>query len=94
MKILSKNSKDHSNFLKAYKLFAHHKDRIEIIKKITTRTLIMTGSNDLGSTVAMSKALSEDLISSRFIEINNGKHLCSIECSDDVNMNLKKIINI
>ena len=54
----------------------------------------MTGSEDSGSTVAMSKALSEDLISSRFIEINNGKHLCSIECSDDVNMNLKKVINI
>jgi hypothetical protein len=56
--------------------------------------LIMTGSEDSGSTVAMSRALSEDLINSRFIEINNGKHLCSIECSDDVNMNLKNFIKI
>ena len=93
MKILTKNSKDHSNFLKAYKLFAHHKDRIEIIKKITTRTLIMTGSNDLGSTVAMSKALSNDLMNANFVEIHNGKHLCSIECADDVNINLEKFIN-
>jgi len=51
----------------------------------------MTGSNDSGSTVAMSKSLSNDLINSNFVEINNGKHLCSIECADDVNINLKKI---
>jgi len=93
MKILIKKPEDHSNFLKAYKLFAHHQDDVETIKKISTKTLVMTGSNDLGSTVAMSKALSNDLINSRFIEINDGKHLCSIECSDDVNMNLKKFIS-
>ena len=93
MKILNKKPKDHSNFLKAYKLFAHHQDDVKKIKKISTKTLVMTGSNDPGSTVAMSKALSNDLINSRFIEINNGKHLCSIECSDDVNINLKKFIN-
>jgi len=92
-KILNKKPEDHSNFLKAYKVFANHKDDIKKIKKITTRTLVMTGSNDPGSTVAMSKYLSNDLINSSFIEINNGKHLCSIECSDDVNINLKKFIN-
>ena len=53
----------------------------------------MTGTNDSGSTVAMSKCLSDDLINSSFIEINNGKHLCSIECADDVNINLKNFIN-
>jgi pimeloyl-ACP methyl ester carboxylesterase len=93
IKILHKKPEDHSNFLKAYKLFAHHQDNVEAIKKISTKTLVMTGTDDLGSTVAMSKTLSNDLINSRFIEINNGKHLCSIECSDDVNMNLKKFIN-
>ena len=93
MNILNKNPEDHSNFLKAYKLFANHKDDIEIIKKISTRTLVMTGSDDPGSTVAMSKSLSNDLINSNFIEISNGKHLCSIECSDDVNMKLKNFIN-
>jgi pimeloyl-ACP methyl ester carboxylesterase len=93
IKILTKDGEDHLNFLKAYKLFAHHKDDINIIKRIKTKTLVMTGSNDPGSTVTMSKSLSKDLINSSFVEINNGKHLCSIEYSDDVNMKLKKFIN-
>jgi (E)-2-((N-methylformamido)methylene)succinate hydrolase len=93
IKILTKDSEDHLNFLKAYKLFAHHQDNIDMIKNIKTKTLVMTGSNDLGSTVEMSKSLSKDLINSSFIEINNGKHLCSIECADDVNINLKNFIN-
>ena len=93
MEILNKKPEDHFNFLKAYKLFANHQDNIELIKKISTRVLVMTGSNDPSSTVTMSKSLSNDLINSSFVEINNGKHLCSIECSDDVNMNLEKFIN-
>ena len=93
IKILTKYGEDHLNFLKAYKLFAYHQDNIDLIKKIKTKTLIMTGSDDSGSTVEMSKSLSDDLINSSFIEINNGKHLCSIECVDDVNMNLKNFIN-
>ena len=93
IEILDKDPKDHINFLKSYKLFANHKDNIDIIKKVKTKTLIMTGSNDLGSTVAMSKSLSSDLINSSFIEVENGKHLCSIECADDVNINLKNFIN-
>jgi (E)-2-((N-methylformamido)methylene)succinate hydrolase len=93
LKILTKDGEDHLNFLKAYKLFAYHKDNINMIKNIKTKTLVMTGSNDLGSTVEMSKSLSKDLINSSFIEINNGKHLCSIECADDVNINLKNFID-
>jgi len=92
-KILTKDGEDHLNFLKAYKLFAYHQDDINMIKNIKTKTLVMTGSDDSGSTVEMSKSLSNDLINSSFTEINNGKHLCSIECSDDVNINLKKFIN-
>ena len=93
MKILNKKPKDHLNFLKAYKLFANHVDDIERVKSIKTKTLLMTGSNDLGSTVEMSKSLANDLINSNFIEIDNGKHLCSIECMDDVNMQIKNFIN-
>ena len=93
IKILNKKPENHLNFLKAYKLFAHHEDNIEIIKNIKIKTLVMTGSKDPGSTVAMSKSLSNDLVNSSFIEINNGKHLCSIECADDVNINLKKFIS-
>ena len=93
IKILTKDVEDHLNFLKAYKLFAHHHDDINMIKNIKTKTLVMTGSDDSGSTVKMSKSLSDDLINSSFIEINDGKHLCSIECADDVNINLKNFIN-
>ena len=93
IKILTKKDEDHLNFLKAYKLFANHQDDIDIIKNIKTKTLIMTGSGDTGSTVQMSKSLSDDLTNSSFIEIKNGKHLCSIECADDVNINLKNFID-
>jgi pimeloyl-ACP methyl ester carboxylesterase len=64
-----------------------------MIKNIKTKTLVMTGSDDSGSTVVMSKSLSDDLIDSSFTKINNGKHLCSIECADDVNIYLKNFIN-
>jgi pimeloyl-ACP methyl ester carboxylesterase len=93
IKILTKDGDDHLNFLKAYKLFAYHQDNINLIKKIKTKTLVMTGSDDSGSTVQMSKSLSNDLIDSSFIEISDGKHLCSIECADDVNINIKNFIN-
>ena len=93
IKILTKDGDDHLNFLKAYKLFAYHQDDIDIIKNIKSKTLVMTGSGDSGSTVQMSKSLSDDLINSSFIEINNGKHLCSIECADNVNINIKNFIN-
>ena len=93
IKILTKDGDDHLNFLKAYKLFAYYQDNINLIKKIKTKTLVMTGSDDSGSTVQMSKSLSDDLIDSSFIEISDGKHLCSIECADDVNINLKNFIN-
>jgi (E)-2-((N-methylformamido)methylene)succinate hydrolase len=92
MKILNKKPKDHLNFLKAYKLFANHKDNVEVIKNIKTKTLVMTGANDPGSTVTMSKSLSNDLLNSNFVEISNGKHLCSIECSDDVTMEIINFI--
>ena len=93
MNILNKKPQDHNNFLKAYELFANHYDDFEAIKKIDRKTLVMTGSEDVGSTPSMSKELVKDLANSTYIEIKNGKHLCSIECSDDVNMNIKKFIN-
>jgi pimeloyl-ACP methyl ester carboxylesterase len=93
MKILNKKPKDHKNFLKAYELFANHYDDFEAIKRIDRKTLVMTGSDDVGSTPAMSKELVKDLVNSTYIEIKNGKHLCSIECADDVNMKIKNFIN-
>ena len=92
MNILNKKPEDHKNFLKAYELFANYHDDIEAIKKIDRKTLVMTGSDDIGSTPRMSKELVKDLVNSTYIEIKNGKHLCSIEYVDDVNMNIKNFI--
>jgi (E)-2-((N-methylformamido)methylene)succinate hydrolase len=90
--ILNKKPEDHKNFIKAYELFANHKDDVGTIRKIDRKTLVMTGSNDLGSSPVMSKELVKDLTNSSYIEIKNGKHLCSIECADDVNINIKNFI--
>ena len=92
MKILDKSPEDHQNFLKAYELFANHEDNKQSIQSIKTKTLIMTGSNDQGSTPKMSKELTKDITNANYIEINDGKHLCSIECADDVNMNIQNFI--
>ena len=92
MKILTKKPKDHKNFIKAYELFANHVDNIELLKKINTKTLVITGTNDVGSTPSMSQELVKDLPNSSYIEIPNGKHLCSIECADDVSMKIKNFI--
>jgi (E)-2-((N-methylformamido)methylene)succinate hydrolase len=93
MNILNKKPEDHKSFLKAYELFANHYDDIDSIKKIDRKTLVMTGSDDTGSTPEMSKELVKDLVNSTYIEIQNGKHLCSIECSDNVNINIKNFIS-
>ncbi len=93
MNILNKKPEDHKNFLKAYDLFANHKDNVQAIQKNIVKTLVMTGSDDLGSTPTMSKELVKDLVNSSYIEIKNGKHLCSIECADDVNINIRNFIN-
>jgi len=52
----------------------------------------MTGENDMGSTVNMSKRLCEVINNSQLKVIKNGKHLCGIECADDVNMTIKNFI--
>ena len=87
--ILEKNNME--NFLKVYKLFVYHKDD-ENFQNINVNTLVMTGENDIGSTVDMSKQLSEVINNSQLKVIKNGKHLCGIECADDVNMVIKNFI--
>jgi len=79
------------NFLKVYQLFVKHKDN-EKFENIKTKTLIMTGENDIGSTSEMSKNLSKKISNSKVKIINNGKHLCSIECADDVNNAIREHI--
>ena len=87
--ILEKNNME--DFLRVYKLFVFHKDD-EIFQNIKVNTLVMTGENDLGSTVNMSKRLSGVINNSQLKIIKNGKHLCGIECADDVNINIKNFI--
>ena len=87
--ILEQNSIE--NFLKIYELFVNHQDN-EQFEKIKTKTLIMTGEGDVGSTPEMSLNLSKVINNSNVKIISKGKHLCSIECADDVNMAIKKHI--
>ena len=87
--ILEQNKME--NFIKIYELFVNHKDD-EHFDKIKTKTLIMTGEKDIGSTPEMSINLSKVINNSNIKIIPKGKHLCSIECADDVNMAIKKHI--
>ena len=87
--ILEKNNIE--NFIKVYKLFVFHEND-ENFQNIKVNTLIMTGENDVGSTVDMSKKLSEVINNSQLKVIKDGKHLCGIECADDVNMTIKNFI--
>ena len=89
--ILDKNNR--LDFLKCYEIFVKYIDDDNMLKKINVNTLITTGENDVGSTPAMSRNLSKMIQKSKFIEIKKGKHLCSIECADDVNITFKEFID-
>ena len=82
------NDNNMENFIKIYSLFVNHKDT-ENFKNIKTKTLVITGEGDVGSTPEMSEKLSKKIENSTLKIISVGKHLCSIECSDDVNITLK-----
>ena len=84
------NSKD---FLKCYEIFVNYIDDDSMLKEININTLITTGENDVGSTPEMSRNLSKMIQGSKFVEIKRGKHLCGIECADDVNITFKKFID-
>ena len=89
--ILEKNKR--VDFLKCYEIFVNYVDDDNMLKKINVDTLIATGENDVGSTPEMSKNLSKMIQESKFIEIKKGKHLCSIECANNVNIIFKKFID-
>ena len=89
--LISLEENNMENFLKVYELFVKHQDN-EIFENIKTKTLVMTGENDIGSTPEMSNNLSKKIANSKVKIISNGKHLCSIECADDVNNAIKEHI--
>jgi hypothetical protein len=41
----------------------------------------------------MAKNLSNQIKSSKFIEIKNGKHLCNIECAEDFNKTIELFVD-
>ena len=86
-------SNNNKNFLKSYEPFTHYDDDDDIIKKIDVNTLITTGEHDIRSTTTMAKNLNKVIKNSRFVEIKKGKHLCSIECANDVNIAFKEFID-
>ena len=87
--ILNNNNMD--NFIKVYSLFVNHKDN-EKFENINVKTLVMTGEGDVGSTPEMSDNLSKKIKNSKVKIIPVGKHLCSIECSYEVNKAIKEHI--
>jgi len=88
--ILSENNM--ANFLKVYELFVRHKND-ENFEKIQTKTLVMTGDHDIGSTIEMSQQLNNIIKGSELKIIKDGKHLCGIECADEVNLAIKNFVN-
>ena len=88
-KILASNNM--ANFLKVYELFVRHKND-EDFEKIKANTLVMTGEHDVGSTIDMSQELNKVIKNSELKIVKNGKHLCGIECADDVNLTIKNFV--
>ena len=84
---------NHEAWIKIYKLFVHHEDKDEEIKKISTNTLVVTGRDDIGSKPKMSEEISKLISGSLYKIIEKGKHLCNIECSKDFNITIKKFID-
>ena len=89
--ILEKNNR--RDFLKCYTLFVDYIDDDSVLKKIKVNTLITAGENDVGSTPEMSKNLHRMIQGSKFVEIKGGKHLCGIECANDVSIVFKEFID-
>ena len=89
--IISSNNIE--NFLKLYELFVNHENK-ENFDKIKVNTLIITGELDMGSTIQMAKELNKIIDNSSLKIIQNGKHLCSIECADEVNLTIKNFLDI
>ena len=52
----------------------------------------MTGEYDVGSTIDMSKELNKVIENSELKIVKDGKHLCGIECANDVNLTIKNFI--
>ena len=79
------NENNHEEFLKSYKLLSYFQDSMIAFDQISSSTLILTGENEVGSTPKMAKSISKVIKGSKVEIVKKGKHLCGIECTDDVN---------
>jgi hypothetical protein len=77
-----------ANFLKVCEIFVRHKND-EDFEKIQSKTLVTTGEHDIGSTIEMSQQLNKVIKHSELKIIKEGKHLCGIECAEEVNLSIK-----
>jgi pimeloyl-ACP methyl ester carboxylesterase len=84
---------NHETWLKVYKLFVHHEDNDMDIKQIKANTLVVTGSDDIGSKPKMSEKISKVIQGSKFKIIKNGRHLCNIECEENFNVTIREFID-
>jgi len=83
---------NHETWLKTYKLFVYHEDDDGSIKKIAVNTLVVTGREDIGSKPKMSEEISKLIPGSQCKIIENGRHLCNIECAENFNITVKEFI--
>ena len=79
------------NFLKIYELFVKHKDN-EKFENIKSKTLIMTGENEVGSTPEMSRMLHRVIKNSELYIIPKAKHMATFERADLVNKEITKFL--
>ena len=87
------NANNHEDFLKSYKLLSYFRDSMIALGEILSPTLIITGENEVGSTPKMSKEMGKVIKGIKVEIIKEGKHLCGIECVDDVNRAFEGFIN-
>ena len=83
---------NHETWLNIYKLFVHHEDNDMDIKQIKANTLVVTGSDDIGSKPKMSEEISKIIQGSKLKIIKNGRHLCNIECAKNFNITIREFI--
>ena len=84
---------NHETWLKIYKLFVRHEDSDEDIKKISANVLVVTGRNDIGSKPKMSEEICKVIPRSICKIIENGRHLCNIECAENFNVTIREFID-
>jgi (E)-2-((N-methylformamido)methylene)succinate hydrolase len=76
---------DLAAYAAAYQVFATADAELaDVVAGITTPTLVMTGSDDQRSTVAMAEALAACMPRAKASAIAGQRHLTPIECPDDI----------